>query len=99
MYGKGYLYGLGVAFIVWLIIWQLDKRYYKKKQELLRKRLQKKKERSVRDEEKIPQEAMHQENEFYKTKQSQEVFSGPTGLRGMAYVVLRTPVYLVFAHL
>jgi len=63
MYGKD---GLGIAFIVWLIIWQLDKCYYKKKQELLRKRLQIKKERSARPEEKILQETMLQENECDK---------------------------------
>lgn len=63
MYGKGYLYGLGVAFIVWFIIWQLDKRYYKKKQELLRKRLQKRKNDRPGLKKKILQEMMLQGNE------------------------------------
>ncbi len=45
MYGKGYIYGLGIALILCFVIWQLDNRYYKTKHELLRKQLRKKKER------------------------------------------------------
>ncbi|MBB3166829.1 hypothetical protein [Simiduia aestuariiviva] len=46
MYGKGYIYGLGAAFILWLVISQIDKRYYKKKLELLRKQLGKREEQA-----------------------------------------------------
>lgn len=47
MYGKGYIYGLGLAFLLWLLIKHVDKRYYKKKRELLTKRLKKKEESSL----------------------------------------------------
>ena len=42
-WGEGYIYGIGVAFLVWLfLIRPVDKRYYKKKMELLQRRIKNK---------------------------------------------------------
>lgn len=39
MYGKGYLFGIGLAVILWLLIRQVDKRYYQRKHALIQQRL------------------------------------------------------------
>ncbi|WP_444935694.1 hypothetical protein ACJJIW_15980 [Microbulbifer sp. JMSA004] len=40
MYGKGYLIGIVAALVLWLLLRYVDKRYYQKKRELKRKKLQ-----------------------------------------------------------
>ncbi len=42
MYGKGYWLGIGLGLLLWLLIRQVDKRYYRKKHELIQKRLREK---------------------------------------------------------
>lgn len=40
MYGKGYLFGIDAALVLWLLLRYVDKRYYQEKRELKRKKLQ-----------------------------------------------------------
>ncbi len=39
MWGQGYILGIGVAFILYLWVRRIDRRYYKRKRELIQRRL------------------------------------------------------------